>query len=176
MDRTRLIIALVIVGAMVVASMGMLIVSVVNGYDYQNNSRIFEDISDLDFLDEYATEESITDGRVDAQSVYKSKAVRINYNGNEIDIFAYTFIDTASAIKYANKVSGNNYDLNYDGGEISRYYYKHTSFLNIFQSEELLVFSNENAYVIKSKIPEKEFNEFIEYFMTNLPLAVEITY
>ncbi len=176
MDRTRLIIALVIVGAIVLASMGMLIVSVVNGYDYQNNSRIFEELSDLDFLDEYATEDSITDGRVEAESVSKSKAVRINYNGNEIDIFAYTFIDTESCIEYANKVSGNNYKNSYDSGEISRYYYKHTSFLNIFQTEELLVFSNENAYVIKSKIPEKEFNEFMEYFMTNLPLAVEIAY
>lgn len=56
------------------------------------------------------------------------------------------------------------------------YYYKHISFLNIYQSEKLLVFSNEKAYVISAKIPEKDFNHFIEYFMEQLPLEVQMTF
>ena len=55
-------------------------------------------------------------------------------------------------------------------------YYKSVSLFRLYQSEKLIVFSEEKAYVIKAKISEKKFNEFIEFFMEQLPLEVQISF
>jgi hypothetical protein len=73
-------------------------------------------------------------------------------------------------------VSGHNYFHNYNGEHNGKYYHKKISFFNIFQSQKLLVLSDEKAYVIKANISDKKFNEFIEYFMAQLPTKFEYTY
>ncbi len=177
--KKRFIISLGIVGVLVVVSCCMILSSIKNRYDYENESRMFETIDDLAFIDEYIVEQNINDEDIsDANEAYflESKTVTIEYNGNKINVFAYTFESTEYCIEYANKASGNNYKNLYSGDDISQYYYKHTSFINIVQSEKLLVFSNEKAYVISAKISEKDFNEFIKYFMNHLPTKVKIAY
>ena len=180
MDKKRLMISFGIVGIICIVSFCMLLSSINERYDYKTKSRMFESIDDLSFIDEYVIEEDIKldDDILDAYESYfsESKTVTIEYNGNKIYIFAYTFESTDHCIEYAKEVSGNNYKHLYSGDDISQYYYKHTSFLNIFESEKLLVFSNEKAYVISAKISEKAFNEFIEYFMNQLPTKVEMKY
>lgn len=177
MKKKRLIISLSIVGVLVILSFCMMIVSTKKRYDYRNNSRIFETIEDLDFIDEYVVEENINlDNNILEEYVSESKTVSIEYNENEINIFAYVFTDIEHCLEYAQKVSGNNYKKTYSGGNIARHYYKHTSFLNMAQTEKLLVFSNEKAYVITAKISDKKFNEFITYFMGQLPIKVEMVY
>ena len=147
-----------------------------NRFDYKNNSRMFERIEDLKFLDEFAKTENIQDKNAVGIAYEESRTCKIFYQNWEIYIYAYLFTTTENCLVYANKVSGNNYNRLYDNESISMYYYKHTSFFNIVQTEKLLVFDDEKAYVISAKISEKDFNIFIDYFMSQLPLSVEMSY
>ena len=180
MKKTRIIISLTTVGVILIASFCMLIGSVNNAYDYKNNSYIFETISELNFLNEYVVEEGLNldkkIAQIASEEIQQSKTVKINYNGSEIYVFAYIFSSVNSCIDYANKVSSNDYQKFYNGNNLAKYFYYHKSFLNLFQSEELLVFSNEKAYVVKAKISDKKFNQFITYFMGELNTKVEFTY
>ena len=170
-DKKRLIFALAFTAVLVILSICMLITSIKNGYDYENNSRMFESMSDLAFLDELVTDENSKDNNIKNISYKDSKVVKIQYNNREICIYAYDFSTVTECQKYARNVSGNDYQ------DIEAHsFYKHTSFLNIIQSEELLVFCNDKAYVISAKIPETEFNEFMEYFMNQLPTVVQMDY
>lgn len=137
---------------------------------------MFERIEDLDFLDEFAKTENIQDKNAVGIAYEESRTCKIFYQNCEIYIYAYLFTTTENCLAYANKVSGNNYNRLYDNENISMYYYKHTSFFNIVQTEKLLVFDDEKAYVISAKISEKDFNIFIDYFMSQLPLSVEMSY
>lgn len=170
-DKSRFIFALAFAGVLVFISICMLVASIKNGYDYENNSRMFESVGDLAFLNELITDENIKDNNIKDISCEDSKLVKIKYDNYEICIFAYDFSTVEECKKYARNVSGNDYkDIE------AHYFYKHTSFLNIVQSEELLVFCNDKTYVISAKMPEHEFNSFIEYFMTQLPIAVQMDY
>lgn len=182
MNKKRLLILFSIVGVWLIVSFCMIRLSIKNSYDYKNNTRMFETVDDLAFIDEYVVEENIRldDVILDTFEEYllENKTVTIEYNGIKINIFAYTFESTECCIEYANKVSGNNYKPFYSGDDISEYYHELDSNL-ISQREKLLVFSNEKAYVISVKMTVKElseFREFIEFFMNQLPIEVKIKY
>ncbi len=180
LDKKSLVFTIIALVLIFIITIAMALSDEHNRFDYKNNSRIFNSTSDLAFLDEYIVEENIKlDKNIfDAYEAYfsENKTVLLEYNGNKIYLFAYTFSNTDCCLEYANKVSGNNYKRNYDGNSISRYYYKTVSLLNIYQSRKLLVFQNNKAYVISAKISEKDFTQFVEYFMSQLPTKVEITY
>lgn len=180
MNKKKLLISLSLTGVLLIVALVMMISSQNNKFDYKNKSTMFENINDLSFLNEDIVEESINldeDISDDCESSLSEKrTVLLEYNGNRIYVFAYVFDTVDSCLEYANKVSGNNYKRNYEGNDIARYYYKHTSFFNIFQTEKVLVFQNNQAYVISAKIPEKDFNEFVEYYMSQLPNKVEMLY
>lgn len=171
MNKKRLIFALAFVGVLVILSFCLMNLSRNNQYDYAHNSRIFEDINDLAFLDEFVVDGKISDNKIKDINYEDSKTVKIKYDNHEICIFAYDFSTVEECQKYAQNVSGNDYRK-----IEAHYFYKHTSFLNIIQSEELLMFCNDKAYVISAKIPESEFNEFIEYFMNQLPTVTQLDY
>ena len=152
-----------------------------NQYDYMHDTRIFDTISDLSFIDDYVIEDNLEDkqiSNVSNENLLQSKQVMIDYNGRKIKIYAYVFSNTKDCLEYAQDVSGNYYEDIYirKNGKMSWSYYKGVSFLGLFQSEKLIVFSEEKAYVIKAKISQKKFNEFIEFFMEQLPLEVQISY
>ena len=174
MNKKAAIFSFGIVSLCLVVSLCMTLSSIRNLYDYENESRIFDSIDDLSFIDEYVIKSPI----IDSYKPYfsESKTATIEYNDKKINIFAYTFENIEHCVEYASNVSGNRYETLPSGDDISLYYYRHRSFLNMFQSEQLLIFSNEKAYVISAKIPEKVFNEFIAYFMHQLPVQVQMTY
>lgn len=182
MKSKRMIVSLSVGAVIVLLSVCMMISSVMNGYDYKNNSKIYENIGNLDFLDEYIVEENIKrkDKNIKQfeEGILDCKNVIVEYDGSKIYIHSYIFKSSESCLDYVRAVNGNDYEELYikNDGKLSMYYYKHISFLNIYQSEKLLVFSNEKAYVISAKIPEKDFNHFIEYFMEQLPLEVQMTF
>ena len=180
MNKKALIISCCIVVILLIVTFCMMSLSSNEKYDYKNESRMFESVDDFAFLDEFVIEENLNLDKDILNAPHadfsEHKTITIEYNGKKINVFAYEFKNTHCCVEYANKASGNNYKTLDLDKNISRYYYKHTSFFNIFQSEKLLVFSNEKAYVISAKISEKEFNEFIKYFMSQLPTKMEMTY
>ena len=180
MKKKRIIFTTSIVGILLIIIFCMMISSINNNYDYENNSKMFEKIEDLNFLDQYVVEENIELDKhaikVGKENIIGNKTVSIEYNGDKISIFAYVFSNSVYCLEYASEVSGNDYANFYDSDSITKYCYRYKSFLNIFPSEELLVFSREKAYVISAKISEKDFNDFIEYFINQLPIELEMTY
>ena len=147
--------------------------SIRNRFDYESNSRIFDSISDLDFLNEFALDESIKDKYISDIEFDDSRTVLADYNGNKIRIYAYDFSSVENCLEYAENVSGNNYLYSYNGEDIAWYYYEFSLFL---LNERLLVFYNDKAYVLSARLSEQEFNEFVVYFMSKMPTAVQITY
>ena len=73
---------------------------------------------------------------------------------SKIKIYAYVFSNTEDCLEYAQEVSGNYYEDIYikNNGKMSWSYYKSVSLFRLYQSEKLIVFSEEKAYVIKAKI------------------------
>lgn len=178
MKKKRFIIISSVIVIMLFLSLCSLILSIINDYDYKNKTRIFNSIDDLNFIDKYVIEEDIKSydkiiSRYE-KHLLDCKNVRIKYNGKKIDIHSYVFKSPEYCLDYAGEVSGNNYYELYmrNGRKLSMYYHKQI----IFFSEKLLVFSGEKVYVIHSKSSQKNFNKFIEYFMEQLPLEVQMSF
>ena len=178
-DKKRLLITVILVIVLIAISIIMAISAQNNRFDYKNNSYIFGTVNDLSFIDEYVVEENI---QLDKHifNTYESclseyKTVHLDYNGKKINVFAYTFTDTDFCLDYVKDVTGSNYK-SLNNGNIASYYYKHTSFFNIYQSEKLVVFQNNKCYAISAKMSQDDFNQFVEYFMNNLPVKLEMTY
>ena len=128
MKKKRLIFSIIIVSLLLGISLFMIISSVKNGYDYENESKMFESINDLDFLDEFVIED-IDDI---ASTFTEGKSVQIEYDGCKIKIYAYTFADENVCVDFAEQFTGNKYsDIDIENRPI--HFYKHFSFLNIFQ-------------------------------------------
>ena len=73
MNKKRLIFALAFVGVLVILSFCLMNLSRKNQYDYANNSRIFEDINDLAFLDEF-----VVDGKISDNNPHTVESLSIN--------------------------------------------------------------------------------------------------
>lgn len=97
MKKKRVIFSIIIVSLLLGISLFMIISSVKNGYDYENESKMFESINDLDFLDEFVIED-IDDI---ALTFTEGKSVQIEYDGGKINIYAYTFADENVCVDFA---------------------------------------------------------------------------
>ena len=86
----------VIVSVCVVLLLGAidLWISLNNQYDYMHDTKIFDTINDLSFIDDYVIENNLEDNQISNDSnanLSQAKQVMIDYKGSKIKIYAYVF-------------------------------------------------------------------------------------
>ena len=135
----------------------MLISSIKNRYDYENKSRMFESINDLDFLDEFVIED-IDDI---AKNFTEGKSVQIKFDGEKINVYAYKFADNKSCRNFAEEISGNEkeiyvldrfgicYKLGKDSKTETRYKEKIVRIITyfVFSIESILILATSSKFI-----------------------------
>lgn len=123
------------------------------------NPTIFDDFSELSFLDEYIIENNEIGDDLDKITT-EGLNIKLEYNGVKYDIQTYQFITPEECRKFVSKQTGNTIESIFDNTHV---YHKSGSsylFKNYFGFKEgkYIVHEDNKCYFVKSKTNKKNFN------------------
>ena len=98
--------------------------------------RMFSDIGENVFLEEYATSDTLNDKYINGIDVADSFCKKIKYKSEYFFVFAHTFHDDENAIKYGGKLIGKNDCIYVDGIPL------------MYSGHETVFFGKSSGYVV----------------------------
>ena len=166
-DKKRLWISIAIVGLMLVVSFINIGIDRRHAYDLENQTRIFDSLLDLSFLDKYATENNQNDQR---------RMITVIYNEETYTVSAFVFESKEGAWTFAKEISGSNYQkLNEELGRNHFHYSQVKSFLGLFSSRKSMIISDNKILLIEGSGSAKDYAAFVDFVMRHLPQKVDFT-
>jgi len=170
-NKSNVVPIIILIAIIALAFVSSIILHIKYDYLLKNDLYIFENISDLSFLDEYIIKDDIPDK---ADNYTQRKCVDVKYNGKTYSVYAYTFKTNEAAFKYASKKSKSDYNALYEQtGETDFYFGKTTSLFGLFNNRKTLLVSKNNVLILEGKTGAKDYSDFLGFVFEKLPQKIE---
>ncbi len=172
--KHRIIFAMVMIALLIAIAFTTLLIDNHYAYDLQNKGYIFNNITDLDFLDEHITKNHMEDKELLTIQPNNRKCAQLEYNDETYTIYAYVFESKEDAWEYAKRISNNHYQLLYEEfGQTNFRYRKTRNILGIYVNRKTMLVSENKVLLMEGTGNSKKYSEFIGFVMENLPQKID---